>query len=191
MEKHIYQTGLIGNCSFLAHINKNTNVQWMCWPRFDSPFVFGGLLDENKGGEYSILPVGEFECDQCYLENTNILRTDITCSSGKYRVTDFAPRFMQNGRFFKPLIFIRRIEPLEGTPRIRVKCKPVCDYGRASQDVLQGSDLIEYSGCGEKMTLTSNIPITYLIDEEYFSLNETKYLLLNYIILLYLYNHLY
>jgi GH15 family glucan-1,4-alpha-glucosidase len=180
MEKHTYQTGLVGNCAFLAHINKNTNIEWMCWPRFDSPFIFGGLLDTKKGGEFSILPKGEFTTSQIYLENTNVLRTEITCANGKYRVTDFAPRFLKHGRYLKPLILIRKIEVLEGTPRIRVKCNPVCDYGRLKQDRLQGSDSIEFMGCGEKMTLTSNIPLTYLIDEEYFSLNETKYLLLNY-----------
>jgi len=180
MEKHIYQTGLIGNCSFLAHINKNTNVEWMCWPRFDSAFVFGGMLDTNKGGEFSILPTVEYTSHQYYAENTNVLRTEITCENGKYRVTDFAPRFYQHGVYFKPLVLIRKIEVLEGSPRIKVKCTPVCDYGRSKQTKLQGSNAIEFTGCDEKMTLTSNIPITYLMEEECFSLNETKYLFLNY-----------
>jgi GH15 family glucan-1,4-alpha-glucosidase len=180
MEKHVYQTGLIGNCAFLAHINKNTNIDWMCWPRFDSDFVFGGMLDKTKGGEFSILPKGEYSSTQIYLENTNVLRTEVTCASGKYRITDFAPRFFKNGGYFKPLILIRKIEPIEGSPHILVKCDPVCDYGRSKQERLQGSGSIEYVGGGERMTLKSNIPLTYLMDEEYFSLNETKYLLLNY-----------
>jgi GH15 family glucan-1,4-alpha-glucosidase len=179
MEKHIYETGLVGNCAFLAHINKNTNIDWMCWPRFDSDFIFGGLLDKNKGGEFSILPKGEYTSKQYYLENTNILRTEITCANGKYRITDFAPRFYKNGRYFKPLIIIRKIEALEGTPRIKVMCDPVCNYGRSKQERLQRSDSVEFTGCGEKVTLTSNISLSYLMDEEYFSLNETKYLLLN------------
>ena len=92
-ERHTYQTGIIGNCAYLAHINKNTNVDWLCWPRFDSSFVFGGLLDENKGGEFSIRPNGEFTSSQFYLENTNVLCTEITNAEGRYRITDFAPRF--------------------------------------------------------------------------------------------------
>jgi len=180
MSKHTYKTGLIGNCAFLAHVSTNTNIEWMCWPRFDSPFVFGGLLDKHKGGEFSILPKEDYSAEQYYMENTNVLRTEITCKDGKYRVTDFAPRFKQFKRFFKPLMFIRKIEPIEGTPRIRVKCKPVCNYGKDFQDILQGSDNIQYTGCGEKMSLITNVSLTYIIDEEYFSLNETKYLLLNY-----------
>jgi GH15 family glucan-1,4-alpha-glucosidase len=180
MEKHTYSTGIIGNCAFLAHVNTNTNIEWMCWPRFDSQFVFGGLLDENKGGEFSIKPLGEFTSKQYYLENTNVLRTEITCTNGRYRVTDFAPRFAKHGRYYKPLILIRKIEVLEGNPRISVKCKPVCNYGRQDWDTLLGSNSIEFTGCDERMTLTSNIPLSYLEEGSYFSLNETKYLVLNY-----------
>jgi len=78
MEKHTYQTGLIGNCAYLAHVNKNTNIDWLCWPRFDSSFVFGKMLDEKLGGEFSIQPEDEFTSSQQYLENTNIIRTDIS-----------------------------------------------------------------------------------------------------------------
>ncbi|RYE20980.1 MAG: glycoside hydrolase family 15 protein [Sphingobacteriales bacterium] len=180
MEKHTYQTGLIGNCAFLAHIHKNTNVAWLCWPRFDSTFVFGSLLDEKKGGEFSILPEGEYTSEQYYLENTNVLCTEITCAKGKYRITDFAPRFHQYERYFKPLMLIRKIEPIDGLPRIRVKCKPVCDYGRSEQKARRASNHIDYAGCDETMRLTTNIPLSYILDEEHFQLNEPKYLLLSY-----------
>ncbi|TSJ41029.1 glycoside hydrolase family 15 protein [Mucilaginibacter corticis] len=180
MEKHIYQTGLIGNCAYLAHVNKNTNIDWLCWPRFDSSFVFGKLLDEKLGGEFSVQPEGEFTSSQQYLENTNIIRTEITCKTGKYQVTDFAPRFRQYERYFKPLMLIRKIEAIEGTPRIRVKCNPVWDYGDKELERLQGSNHIEYDGAEEKIRLTTNIPVNYVMEEQLFSLNETKYLVLNY-----------
>ena len=74
MAKHTYDFGVIGNCAFTAHIKKDTNVSWMCWPRFDSSFIFGGLLDTEKGGEFSALPGDEeFGSEQYYLENTNVL----------------------------------------------------------------------------------------------------------------------
>ncbi|WP_332913184.1 trehalase-like domain-containing protein [Algoriphagus boritolerans] len=56
MPKHSYQSGLIGNCAYIAHIEKDTNVSWLCFPRFDSDFIFGGMLDREKGGEFTILP---------------------------------------------------------------------------------------------------------------------------------------
>ena len=130
-KQHLYKTGIIGNCAFIAHVNQNTDISWLCLPRFDSSFVFGSLLDKDKGGEFSIKPIGEFASEQSYIENTNVLRTEITAEDGKYRITDFAPRFHIHERYYKPLMLIRKIEPLEGNPRITVRCKPVCDYGRS------------------------------------------------------------
>ncbi len=180
MEKHLYQTGLIGNCAYLAHIHKNTNVEWLCWPRFDSSFVFGGLMDKEKGGEFSILPEGDYQSEQYYLENTNVLCTVITSAEGIYRITDFAPRFNQFERYFKPLMLIRKIEVVEGAPRIKVTCKPVYDYGLKPLSRQRGSSHIEYFGTEEKVRLTTNIPINYIIDEQYSVLSETKYLVLTY-----------
>ncbi len=179
-ERHTYQTGIIGNCSFLAHINKNTNVDWLCWPRFDSSFVFGGLLDQKQGGEFSILPKGEYTSRQYYLENTNVLCTEISNPEGKYRIVDYAPRFHQFERYYKPLMLIRKIEPLEGEPRIRVTCKPVYDYGNIVQTGHRGSNHIEFEGADDDMQLSTNISLSYIEDEKYFALNDAKYLILTY-----------
>lgn len=181
MSRHTYETGIIGNCAFLAHINKNTNVDWLCWPKFDSTFIFGGLLDKKKGGEFSIRPEGEYTSEQHYLENTNVLITEISPKSGgKYRITDFAPRFYQHQRYYKPLMLIRKIEAIEGSPRVIVKCEPVSEYGAVKLTVNRGSNHIQYLGGEENMRLTTNIPISYVFDEQAFVLNETKYLALTY-----------
>jgi GH15 family glucan-1,4-alpha-glucosidase len=181
MAKHTYQTGIIGNCAFIAHVHKNTNIEWLCWPRFDSTFIFGGLLDKNKGGEFSILPDGDFTSHQYYLENTNILITEISCADGtSYKVTDYAPRFREHDRYYKPLMLIRQIDPIEGSPRIRVKCEPVSDYGKTKLTVNRGSNHIQFLGGEEKIRLTTNIPVSYVFDEQHFVLNETKYLAMTY-----------
>lgn len=179
-DKHLYQTGIIGNCAFIAHVNKNTDISWLCWPRFDSPFVLGSLLDKKKGGEFSIRPEKEFTSHQYYIENTNVLRTEITAEDGTYRVTDFAPRFHLYERYFKPLMLIRKIEPLEGNPRITIKCEPVCDYGKGKMKVSQGSNHIDYIGCDENIRLSTNVSLNYILDEKAFVLNDTKYLILTY-----------
>ncbi len=181
MKRHTYDTGIIGNCAYLAHINKNTNIDWLCWPRFDSTFIFGGMLDEKKGGKFSILPTGNYESYQYYLENTNVLITEITTEGGyKYRVTDFAPRFSEHQRYYKPLMLIRKVEPLEGSPQIIVRCEPVSDYGDTKLRVNRGSNHIQFLGGDENMRLTTNIPISYVFDEQPFVLNESKYLVLTY-----------
>ncbi|MBT2558259.1 glycoside hydrolase family 15 protein [Hymenobacter sp. ISL-91] len=182
MMKHTYDMGLIGNCAFLGLIGTDTAVRWLCWPRFDSSFVFGALLDEQKGGEYSIRPVteGGFESRQYYAANTNVLVTEISTDEGRYRVTDFAPRFSQYERYYKPLMFIRKVEPLEGTPRVRVTCRPVAEYGEQQLSRRRSSNHIAFLGMEEEIRLTTNLPLTYVLDEEAFGLNETKYLVLTY-----------
>ncbi len=178
--KHLYQTGIVGNCAFIAHVNKNTDISWLCFPRFDSSFVFGSLLDENNGGEFSIKPKGEFTSHQYYTENTNVLRTEVTAQDGKYKITDFAPRFHLHERYYKPLMLIRKIEPLEGNPRITIKCKPVYEYGKNKMMANRGSNHIYYQGSEEHMQLSTNVSLNYILDEQAFVLNETKYLILTY-----------
>jgi GH15 family glucan-1,4-alpha-glucosidase len=181
MIKHTYDMGVVGNCAFLGLIGTDTAVRWLCWPRFDSSFVFGSLLDEQKGGECSIRPVAaDFTSHQYYLPNTNVLCTEITAADGTYRVTDFAPRFMQYERYYKPLMFIRKIEPLEGTPRVRAAVRPVGQYGEQELTRRRSSNHIAFLGLEEEIRLTTNIPLTYVLDEEDFVLNETKYLVLTY-----------
>jgi GH15 family glucan-1,4-alpha-glucosidase len=180
MARQTYQTGIIGNCAYIAHIHKNTNIEWLCWPRFDSSFIFGGMLDKKHGGEFSIKPPEEFDSNQYYLENTNVLCTEVTTSTGTYRITDCAPRFNQYERNFKPLMLIRKIEVVEGMPRINVQCKPVADYGKCQLTEYIGSNHVEFVGCDDRIRLTTNIPISYLNCEDFFVLNETKYLVLTF-----------
>lgn len=178
-QKHTYNYGVIGNCAYMSYIDKEASIKWMCWPRFDSSFIFGGLLDKEKGGDFSILPHHEkFTTRQFYVENTNVLTTEFTTPDSKFRVTDFAPRFKQFGRNYKPLMLIRKIEPLEGTPFITVKCNPVGDYGKSKPEVVQGSNHIRYSGIGQQIRLTTNVSLNQIMNEDAFILNETKYLVL-------------
>ncbi|RTQ48617.1 glycoside hydrolase family 15 protein [Hymenobacter gummosus] len=179
--RHTYDLGVIGNCAYLALIRQDTRLQWLCWPRFDSGFVFGALLDEEQGGEFSLLPPeGEFRTRQYYRDNTNVLCTEVETAQGRYRVTDFAPRFQQYERYYKPLMIIRKLEPLAGTPRVRAVCRPTGDYGRQPLTPRRSSNHIAFLGLPEEIRLTTNVPLSYILDGEDFALSETKYLVLTY-----------
>jgi len=181
MKKHTYNSGVIGNCAYIAHIEANTNVNWMCWPRFDDSFVFGSLLDDEKGGAFSLLPPTEnYESKQYYIENTNIICTEISYSEGTYRVTDFAPRFYQYERYYKPLMLVRKIERLSGNPQVKATCKPVAAYGEKKLQRIQGSNHLKFFGMEDELRLSTNISFSYLLEYQPFVLNETKYLVLTY-----------
>lgn len=181
-EKHIYQSGIIGNCSYIAHVGKDTNINWLCWPSFEDSFIFGSLLDKKKGGEFSILPAGEVKkSEQYYIENTNILCTEIHSTDGAYRITDFAPRFEQYERYFKPLLLVRKVECISGHPKIRVSCNPTYDYGEQQFPKSRGSNHIQYEVSGKKIRLATNMPISHFFDNEVpFLLNRPVYLLLTF-----------
>src|SRR6266536_574989 len=121
---HKYNFGIIGNCSYLAYIDTEADVKWMCLPGFDSSFLFGGLIDKDKGGCFKITPYGNYKNKQYYLPNSNILCTEFESDQGRFRVVDFAPRFMQYERYFRPLMFIRKIEWMGGAARVKIECSP-------------------------------------------------------------------
>lgn len=181
MEQHTYPHGLIGNCGFLALINRDTNIDWMCWPRFDSPFVFGKLIAGDRGGRFSVEPVKPgFACNQEYRANTNILETTISTGEDAYRVTDFAPRFVQQGRYYRPLMLIRKVEPVRGLPRVKVCCDPVQGYeGKALQSE-RGSSHIRFHGLREPCRLSTNISLNYITDHSAFVLDRSYYLVFTY-----------
>lgn len=180
MKNKTYQNGIIGNCAFMAHVQTNSNISWLCWPNFESSFVFGGLLDDTLRGEFSILPVGEFTSKQWYIENTNVLVTEITCDEGSYRITDFAPRFEQFERYFKPLMLIRKVEPIINNPRIKVTCRPVYDYGKTKLATERGSNHIGFTGGAESIRLTTDFPLSHFFEDQTVVLTEAKYMVLTY-----------
>jgi len=173
--------GIIGNCAFLALVDTKADVKWLCWPRFDSSFTFGGLLDDEKGGEFSIQPEWDtFQSEQKYIANTNILETSFQCDDGAFKVVDFAPRFYQFERFYKPLMLIRKIIPIQGRPRVKVVCNPKGSYGEVTPDKVFGSSHIRYTGLDAQLRLTTDIPLSYVDNEQAFVLTETKYIILTY-----------
>ena len=177
---HRYRFGIVGNCSYIAYIDDEAAVRWMCLPRFDSSFVFGSLLDPDKGGEFSIRPLGKVSTNQHYVENTNILCTEIESEEGRFRVTDFAPRFYQYDRYFRPLMLVRKIEPVRGQPRITVRCLPVGDYGGIRPEIVIGSNHIRYLNLGSHVRLTTDVPLSYIMDGRPFVLNGPRYLVFSY-----------
>src|SRR4029453_7446961 len=99
---HLEDLGVVGNFQFSALVDNRGDVVWCCFPRFDSEPVFSTLLDHTDGGHFSIGPAGGEAGTQRYVPNTNILETIFTGPSGSFRLIDFAPRFFQFGRAYRP-----------------------------------------------------------------------------------------
>ncbi len=171
---------LIGNCAYQALLDTSARVRWLCWPRFDSSFVFGSLVDDDRGGEFSILPGTDhgYHSEQAYLPLTNIVRTRIESGVDAYEIVDFAPRFLQYERSFKPTMLVRRVRRLAGTPSVRVVCRPVYDYGRLEPSSYVASNHMDWLIPGARLRLTTNAPLTYVADGRAFALEEDLYFVL-------------
>lgn len=180
-QRHIYKMGIIGNCAYLAYIDHLANVQWMCMPRFDSSFIFGGLLDDQVGGTFSIMPAeSDYKSQQYYLKNTNVLVTEFFNKSWRFRVIDFAPRFYQDDRYFRPLMLARKIELIQGNPLIRIKCTPMGNYGQFRPSIVQGSNHLRFLELGSQARLTTDVPLSYILENKQFVLTKTHYLVFTY-----------
>jgi len=172
----MYPYGLIGNCQTAALINQNTSIDWLCLPRPDSPPVFGKLLDED-GGHFCIENVGKtVNQRQNYIPNTTVLTTHVADADGnEFKVTDFCPRFDQHGRIFRPMALFRIVEPVHGSPTIRVSCRPVDGWEKNPVRPIRGNSHLTYEVRGEALRLVTNMPLTYLCEETPFALKEPLY----------------
>ena len=173
--------GVIGNCSYIGYVDMDANVKWLCLPKFDSSFIFGSLLDEKKGGHFFIKPADpNYKSKQYYIVNTNILCTEFKTETGSFRVIDFAPRMTIHDRNFRPLMMIRKIELLLGQPSIIVGCKPMGNYGDKEPEIATGSNHIGYLNLSNKVRLTTDISINYVLQEQAFVLDQNKNIVLTY-----------
>lgn len=170
--------GLIGNCQFSALVSRTGEVVWCCLPRFDSEPVFSTLLDEQNGGHFRIGTPDGAQGKQRYLDNTNVLETTFTTPQGVFRVLDFAPRFSQHDRSFRPTQLCRIVEPLTGTPLVHVSCEPRLGWSKAAPQTLRGSNHIQYEGFASPLRLTTDIALTSLAGHA-FTLTERRHLILS------------
>lgn len=171
--------GLIGNCAFSALI-KNASIEWLCFPRMDSSFVFGRLLDAERGGHFTIDAPDVESIHQAYVDNTNVIKTIFHTSRGAFSVTDFAPRYRQYERYYKPTKVFRIIRAISGEPLVRVVCEPVGDYGRKKLARWSASNHIAWQGLDAPLRLTTNAPLTAIEDGRPFLLDSDVYLALTY-----------
>lgn len=176
--------GVIGNSALSALIDLRGTMVWSCMPRLDSDPVFCKLLNDGNGTEgqtgddqeagfFAVDVKGYSHSEQSYLRNTAILRTVVHDDSGNsLEIIDFAPRFKSLDRTFRPMMLVRQIRPLEGNPQITLKLRPTHSYGSGVPEQTRGSNHIRYLMPDLILRCTTNVPISYLVEETSFVLQE-------------------
>jgi GH15 family glucan-1,4-alpha-glucosidase len=123
---------VIGDCRSAALISKTGSLDWLCWPRFDSPALFCALLDP-KGGSFVVQPAAPFTSERCYVESTNVLETTFRTSTGVARLTDLMPVASEADKrrtLWPEHQILRRIECLAGEVAMTLRFEPRPDYAR-------------------------------------------------------------
>jgi GH15 family glucan-1,4-alpha-glucosidase len=124
MAERIEDYALLGDLQTAALVGRTGSVDWLCFPRFDSPACFAGLLGTHDDGRWLLAPVDGGRCDvRRYRGNSLILESEWETGTGRVRVIDFMPP-----RETKPDI-VRIVEGLEGHVEMRTEIVIRFDYG--------------------------------------------------------------
>jgi GH15 family glucan-1,4-alpha-glucosidase len=155
----IAEHGLIGDTQTVALVGTDGTIDWYCCPRFDSPSVFGAILDADHGGQFRISPAGGgWSSKQLYLPDTNILITRFLTPEGVGEVQDFMPPSRTTEATSHHRV-IRRIVVVRGQMRFLVDVAPRFDYGRGRHELTISPHGARFSSPELALALSASCPL--------------------------------
>lgn len=176
--------GVIGNCRSAALVSEKGSIDWCCLPDFDSPSVFAKLLDDEKGGSFSIDVDDSYIINQKYFYRTNVLCTQFRSGQDSFEVIDFMPRYKTTDNdYFAPAEIYRYIRLVSGTPTFRVNYCPMLNYARDEViQLIQDNQIRTYSKDSptDCIFLYSNINTNDILEKKDILLTHPHFLLLSY-----------
>jgi GH15 family glucan-1,4-alpha-glucosidase len=154
MGEPIENHGIVGDLRTSALVGLDGTVDFLCWPRFDSPSVFASILDDEKGGRFELAPaLNGARHRQLYLPDTNILLTRFLSHEGVAEVSDY----MALGSSQR---LVRRAKAVRGPTRFRMRCAPRFDYARTGHTVREeGGSLVFTVVGGPSLRLRATVPL--------------------------------
>src|ERR1043166_7726125 len=141
--------GVVGDLRTAALVGMDGTIDFMCFPRFDSPTIFAALLDREKGGRFAIAPIMDgVRHKQIYLPDSMVLITRFLSDDGIAEVSDFMP-ITDLGHQHD---LVRRVKAVRGDLRFRMVFDPKFDYGRAAHRVERGKRETLFISAGQDKT---------------------------------------
>ena len=154
--------GVIGDLHTVALVGKNGSIDWCCIPCFDSPSVFGAILDAQKGGFFRIAPHFEHTTSvgrrQLYLPETNILITRFLTVDGVAEITDFMPIKVAGNSTHQNHI-IRAVYVVRGSLPFEMICRPAFNYARDTHTTTLSHDGAVFHSDHLCLALAATIPL--------------------------------
>jgi alpha,alpha-trehalase len=133
--------GFLSDCHTGALVSSDGSIEWMCLPHFDSPSVFGAMLDRGAGS-WRVGPYGLYvPAGRRYIPGTNMIETTWMTPQGWLRVVDALTigEWHDNKHgsshtrpptdFDADHLLVRMIECVQGQVQVEIVCEPMLDYG--------------------------------------------------------------
>jgi GH15 family glucan-1,4-alpha-glucosidase len=157
MTEPIENHGIVGNLRTAALVGLDGTVDFLCWPRFDSPSIFASLLDDERGGSFQLTPVlGGARHRQLYLPDTNVLLTRFLSANGVAEISDFMT--LEDRDCGSRLV--RRAKAVRGSIHFRMRCAPLFDYARLAPQVSMESGAVIFAGSPDQaLRLRASVPV--------------------------------
>ena len=151
--------GIIGNMRTVALVGMNGSIDWYCYPNFDSPSIFGAILDDEKGGRFQISPDSEkVRPRQFYWPSTNVLVTRFLLPDGIAELEDFMPAGVPSDSPQYHQVW-RRIRCVRGSVRISVRCRPAFNYGTQTHETRIDTNGATFKSGDVILALSTSVPL--------------------------------
>ncbi|MFF4209508.1 glycoside hydrolase family 15 protein [Streptomyces sp. NPDC001796] len=150
--------GLIGDMRTVALVGSNGTIDWYCCPSFDSPSVFGAVLDAERGGCFELAATVPGRTKQFYFPDTNVLITRFFTEDGVGEVQDFMPVGAASVETERHRL-IRRVLCVRGSLPFRVRVAPRFDYGRQPHTLRLLGDVAVFESADLSLALTATVPL--------------------------------
>ena len=156
----IAEHGLIGDLRTVALVGTDATIDWYCCPAFDSPSVFGAILDAERGGKFQLSTDIPARTRQFYFPDTNVLITRFLSCDGVAEVQDFMPVDDQATDRVTRHRLIRRVVCVRGTLSFHVRVAPRFEYGAAPHTVTRTADGgMRFDSAERSLALSSTVEI--------------------------------
>ncbi|MBS0378628.1 MAG: glycoside hydrolase family 15 protein [Proteobacteria bacterium] len=171
------EVGIVGNGQITALVRADGSLPWCCWPRPDGDPIFCGLLERHgepgQWGRFDISLIDQTRCELKYERNTAILESLVEDQRGNSaRITTWCPRYLRQGRLYRPAMLVRRITPVTGRPAVRIVLRPASNYAQRGFERQLGSHHVRFEDGEQSLRVTTDAPVSYLAEEREFVLER-------------------
>lgn len=155
----ISEYAVIGNDDRCALVDRRGSIDWCSFPHVASPSVFGRLVDDERGGHFTIQPTASYESESGYIDRTNVLRTTFTTDSGVATLTDFMPIVEGDDADITQQSIVRQVRCGEGRLTLEADFTPRLDYARGPTDVQREEEHLVATNGDDRLILQIRGPM--------------------------------